>query len=114
MAKNMNISVASKKNWENDAYRNSIIESSIRNWKNGKYDNVDWKLSGSKGSKNKYNKDPKNIYELSTRTITKILKRMTDDKNIGCCICGWNESTCDIHHIRGRKINNPNHHSNLT
>lgn len=35
------------------------------------------------------------ILDCSKRTITKILKR----SKIGCVICGWNESTCDIHHI---------------
>ena len=32
---------------------------------------------------------------MSKRTISKILNR----SKIGCAICGWNESTCDIHHI---------------
>jgi hypothetical protein len=48
--------------------------------------------------------------ELSKRTITKLLKRL----NIGCSRCGWNESTCDIHHINGRKIQDYDNHDNLT
>ena len=35
------------------------------------------------------------ILDCSKRTISKILNR----SKIGCAICGWNESTCDIHHI---------------
>jgi DNA-directed RNA polymerase subunit RPC12/RpoP len=57
------------------------------------------------------------LLDLSSRTVTKILKR----SKIGCAICGWNESTCDIHHIVERskggtnELNNlicvcPNHH----
>ena len=34
--------------------------------------------------------------------------------NKGCSKCGWNETICDIHHIRGRKIPDPHSHSNLT
>lgn len=54
---------------------------------------------------------------VSSRTITKVMQRL----KAGCALCGWNESTCDIHHIFGRKIENahsiekliflcPNHH----
>lgn len=50
------------------------------------------------------------IYDLSTRTISKILKRIGK----GCCVCGWDKSSCDLHHIKGRKIENPNSHDNLT
>lgn len=44
----------------------------------------------------------KSILDVSKRTISKILKRL----DIGCCICGWKEASCDIHHINGRKIEN--------
>lgn len=50
-----------------------------------------------------------NIYELSTRTIQKIIKRA----KINCAICGWDKTTLDIHHINGRKIDNPDNHTNL-
>lgn len=43
--------------------------------------------------------DELNIFDISTRTITKILKRM----NAKCSICSWEESTCDIHHIVEKK-----------
>jgi predicted restriction endonuclease len=66
------------------------------------------KLVG-KGTKGKY-KDPSHLYELSTRTLHKVMQRMMS----GCLICGWNEASCDIHHLKGRKIQNPHHISNLT
>lgn len=62
---------------------------------------------GTKGSTGKI---PESLLELSSRTIRKILKRL----EIGCSRCKWNEGTCDIHHIHGRKIENPNKHNNLT
>ena len=49
------------------------------------------------------------IKELSKRTVTKILERA----NMGCSICGWNESTCDIHHIIERKNNGSDNMDNL-
>jgi hypothetical protein len=52
----------------------------------------------------------KSILDVSKRTASKILKRL----NIGCCICGWKEASCDIHHINGRKVENANGHWNLT
>ena len=50
------------------------------------------------------------ILSVSKRTTSKILKRV----NLGCCICGWKEGSCDIHHIHGKKIQNPDNHENLT
>lgn len=50
------------------------------------------------------------ILSVSKRTSSKIIKRI----NLGCCICGWKEGSCDIHHIDGRKIFNPDNHENLT
>jgi hypothetical protein len=58
--------------------------------------------------KNRWN--PTTLWGVSSRTITKILKRL----NVGCSRCGWKEATCDLHHIHGKKIDNPNDHSNLT
>lgn len=52
----------------------------------------------------------KSILDVSKRTASKILKRL----NLGCCICGWKEASCDIHHINGRKVNDANSHWNLT
>lgn len=50
------------------------------------------------------------IYDLSSTTKSKIIKRL----KIKCCICGWDEDIIDIHHINGRKIENANAHENLT
>jgi len=50
------------------------------------------------------------ILSVSKRTSSKILKRL----NLGCCVCGWKEGSCDIHHIDGRKIQSPDNHRNLT
>jgi len=61
-------------------------------------------------TKGKYKKSPKSILEFSKRTVTKILVRI----KANCSRCGWNEGTCDIHHIRGKKIENPDDHSNLS
>ena len=63
-----------------------------------------------RSTKGSTGKKPKNIMELSSRTITKIIKRL----NIGCSKCNWNQSTCDIHHINGKKILDYNNHNNLT
>ena len=54
-------------------------------------------------------KDPQSILDLSKRTITKVLNRI----NRGCSICGWNEATCDIHHIIPRKNGGSNDNDNL-
>jgi hypothetical protein len=64
----------------------------------------------AKGTKNKYNREMVSILDVSSRTTSKILKRM----NLGCCICGWNEGSCDVHHIYGRKIENCDSNENLT
>lgn len=56
-----------------------------------------------------FNDDPKSILDLSKRTISKILHRA----NKGCAICGWNESTCDIHHIIERKNGGKDNIDNL-
>ena len=55
------------------------------------------------------NENPETIFDLSKRTISKILNRA----NKGCSICGWNESTCDIHHIIERKNGGTDILSNL-
>jgi len=50
------------------------------------------------------------ILSVSKRTSSKIIKRI----NLGCCVCGWKEGSCDIHHINGKGIPNPDNHENLT
>lgn len=54
-------------------------------------------------------KDPDSILDVSKRTISKILKR----SNQKCSICGWNESTCDIHHIIPKKYKGDDSTDNL-
>ena len=62
-----------------------------------------------KGRKERPIKIPKSILDLSKRTISKILKRA----NQGCMICGWNNATCDIHHIIPKKQGGNNDNENL-
>lgn len=57
-----------------------------------------WNKKGRKTNKETF-KLPKSMLDLSKRTISKILKRA----NQGCMLCGWNEATCDIHHIIPKK-----------
>jgi len=59
------------------------------------------------------NKEVANIFEISSRTRMKLLIRLMKDLKLGCSICGWDKAICDIHHIRGRKIENPHDHTNL-
>lgn len=94
--------------------KNKLSKALKRKWKDEKYRK---KLIGEvhsknvgKGTKGKFKKNVTSLLELSSRTVTKILKRI----NLGCSNCGWNEETCDIHHIKGRKIKNADSHDNLT
>lgn len=43
----------------------------------------------------KEKKSIKTLKDISKKTFVKILKNM----GAKCSICGWNESTCDVHHI---------------
>tara|TARA_Y100000034_G_C6906169_1_gene420560 strand:- start:3668 stop:4216 length:549 start_codon:yes stop_codon:yes gene_type:complete len=63
----------------------------------------------AKGTRGKYKRQPKSIMSLSSRTRSKIMQRLKAE----CCVCGWKEGTCDLHHINGKKIDNPHSHSNL-
>lgn len=65
--------------------------------------------SGVKTQRGK-NKTPKNIYEVSARTRMKMIRRL----ELACFACGWDKAVCDLHHIDGRKQENPHRHSNLT
>jgi len=80
-------------------------------------DNPDKIVKGKKASeragsstKGKYKEDIDSILEASPRTVSKILKRL----ELGCSVCNWKEGSLDVHHIRGRKIEHANSHSNLT
>lgn len=61
-------------------------------------------------TKGKHGGQIHSIMDVSKRTASKILKRL----NLGCCICKWNEASCDIHHINGKKVEDANGHWNLT
>lgn len=52
------------------------------------------------------------LYDLSSRTVAKILKRM----NLPCSFCGWHVDNviCDIHHIIEKKNGGSNEHTNLS
>ena len=58
----------------------------------------------------------KTLFDVSTRTASKIIQRMLDDPNFefGCSHCGWNETIGDLHHIHGRKIDDCDNHSNIS
>lgn len=58
--------------------------------------------------------DVESILNISTRTAQKILKRMWEDGKLKCSNCGWNLTTCDLHHIKGRNVENADSHTNLT
>ena len=62
-----------------------------------------------KQKRSHYKNDITSIWDVSKRTVTKILQR----SNKGCSICGWNESTCDIHHVIPRSKGGNNDLTNL-
>ena len=102
-----------KEKWENNEYKEKVSNSIKKAWS----ENRDSFSTGEKHSKivgnytkGKYKKNIKSILDVSSRTTSKILKRL----NIKCSICGWDKGTCDIHHINGKKIDNFNDHNNLT
>lgn len=53
--------------------------------------------------------EPQSLLDLSSRTVSKILYRA----NCSCSICGWNESSCDIHHIIPKSKGGTNDADNL-
>lgn len=73
-----------------------------------------------RGTRGKYKKNIKTLFDVSSRTRMKIVRRL----GLCCCVCGWKEASVDIHHIIPRKKGNkcgsdnldnltalcPNHH----
>ena len=53
--------------------------------------------------------EPQSLLDLSSRTVSKILYRA----KCSCSICGWNESSCDIHHIVPKSKGGTNDADNL-
>lgn len=49
------------------------------------------------------------ILELSKKTVSLILRRA----RFACVLCGWNKSSCDIHHIVYRHLGGTDDHDNL-
>jgi hypothetical protein len=49
------------------------------------------------------------MYELSSRTASKMLRRAKHP----CSICGWDKSSCDVHHIIEKCNGGTNDHDNL-
>lgn len=68
------------------------------------------KQIGRSINKDKPKKKPSSILEVSSRTAKKIALRM----NLSCCLCGWNEAACDLHHIFPSSKGGSNSNSNLT
>jgi predicted HNH restriction endonuclease len=62
------------------------------------------------GTRGKFKRNPENIFKLSSRTVSKIIRRL----GLGCSRCGWKEAYGDLHHIKGRKIPDANNHKNVT
>lgn len=49
------------------------------------------------------------IWNIVPAGRCRIFRRM----KLPCSRCDWNKSNCDLHHIKGRKINNPHSQDNL-
>ena len=71
-------------------------------------------LFNSKATIEKRNKSLRNninsVTDLHPRTISRIFCRVL---NVGCCVCGWKEDRCDIHHIVPEKDGGTNDNNNL-
>lgn len=93
-------------------YRKKMSESTKKRWEYNR-ESFSFGESHSKAvgqsTKGKFNKDPSSLYDLSSRTISKILRRM----ELSCSNCGWDSDKCDLHHINGRNIEDPHNHENL-
>lgn len=63
---------------------------------------------------NKNNKKSQSILDFSSRTTQKILKRIKEEKDLGCSICGWKDDVCDLHHIIPTGKGGSDKNSNLT
>lgn len=65
--------------------------------------------------KNRHATIAKNINSLYDLKNTSFFKDILKDLGLNqCSICGWNKCSIEIHHIKGRKIEDPHNHSNLT
>ncbi len=103
------VSKSISKKWEDPSYRDKIIKA-LKGRKGFKHSEETKRKIGLSNKNNYREKDPKHIYQVSSRTRSKILKRL----NLKCSNCGWDKHICDLHHIKGRKILNPHNHDNLS
>jgi hypothetical protein len=106
-----------KELWKNPEYREKVSKSLSDVWNNpeSKFNSVNWKQSGAKGSLKKYKGNSvTDILELSTRTISKILKRLLDENKLGCSNCGWNLTVGDLHHIIPKRLKGSDENSNIS
>lgn len=55
-------------------------------------------------------KIPTSLLDMSKRTTSKVMKRL----GIGCFNCGWNQGSCDVHHILPVSKGGSNDNENLT
>lgn len=81
------------------------------------------KLFTSKNSKSKYcskrccsknNRATVGKTYCTRSVLSNRVRKLIGDSNFKCFICGWNESTCDIHHINPRCSKGTNDPNNLT
>lgn len=98
-----------KKKKINSYYKNHTLEETAE------------KLDISEASVLKYSKidkanyqTPKSIWNISTRTKSKVIRRLMGHEGLGCCRCGWSEGIGDLHHIEGRNVENAHGHENLS
>lgn len=76
---------------------------------NTKESNKAMSISVGKYTKGKHKTDITSIFELCNRSRCKIILRL----DLSCSVCGWDKCIGDLHHINGRKIDNPHDHTNL-
>jgi len=94
------------KNHERSCLSNPNRLSGYFSGKNHSFD-----AKNKQGQKNSMGlKVPASILDMSKRTATKILLRIGK----GCSNCGWNESSCDLHHILPRSKGGSDLNENLT
>lgn len=95
------------KNWKPTEEHKKKASKALKTW---------WELHPEKQKEHGINsqkgkhKKPRTILDLSSRTVSKICRRL----NLACSRCKWNEEVGDIHHIIPRNQGGTNEHGNLT
>jgi predicted restriction endonuclease len=94
-------------NWKPTKEQKRKTSKALRTWwKAHPEKQKEYGIASQKGK----HKKPRTILELSTRTVSKICRRL----NLACSRCGWDKETGDIHHIVPRKQGGTDDHRNLT